>query len=83
MKMLQAMVAGAAFALVAAPASAQNPQNQAIGGAVPQLNTEMNAARESALRDCTEISRKYSEPTWGDMQMQTQRTCMAEHGQAE
>jgi len=81
MKMLQAMVAGAAFAaLVAAPASAQN---LGIGAAAPQLNTEMTAARESALRDCTEISRKYSEPTWGDMQMQTQRACMTEHSQAE
>jgi len=81
MKMLQVMVAGAALAaLVAAPALAQN---QGIGGAAPQLNTEMNAARESALRDCTEKSRKYSESTWGDMQMQTQRSCMAEHGQPE
>jgi hypothetical protein len=39
--------------------------------------------RASAIRDCAATSRGYSEPTWGDMQDNLYRSCMAEHGQAE
>jgi len=36
--------------------------------------------RDAAMRACSEQSRKYGETTWGTMQMQAQRSCMAEHG---
>lgn len=50
-----------------------------------QVNSlgEFGSARDAALRECTELSRKYQESTWGGMQMQVQRACMAEHGQPE
>jgi hypothetical protein len=50
-----------------------------------QVNSfgEFGSARDAALRGCTELSRKYSESTWGDMQIQQQRACMAAHGQPE
>ena len=41
------------------------------------------ATREKALRDCAEMSQKYSEGGWGAMQMHQWRTCMMEHGQPE
>jgi len=37
-------------------------------------------ARDAAMRQCTELSRKYGETTWGQMQIQVQRSCMAERG---
>jgi len=37
-------------------------------------------ARDAAMRECTELSRKYGETTWGQMQIQVQRSCMAERG---
>jgi hypothetical protein len=42
-----------------------------------------SAGRDTALRECAEVSRKYSESTWGHMQMYQWRTCMTGHGQAE
>jgi opacity protein-like surface antigen len=40
-------------------------------------------ARETALRECAETSRKFAESTWGHMQMHQWRTCMAQRGQPE
>jgi len=42
-----------------------------------------NSAREAALRECAPMSRRYLEGTWGTMQMQQYRTCMAQHDQME
>jgi len=39
--------------------------------------------RDTALRECADMSRKYAESTWGAMQMQQWRTCMMAHGQPE
>jgi len=39
--------------------------------------------RDAVLRDCAGVSRPYSEPTWGTLQMQEWRSCMASHGQPE
>ena len=42
-----------------------------------------DGGRDAAMRQCTELSRKYGETTWGQMQVQVQRSCMAEHGLPE
>lgn len=44
---------------------------------------QSNGGRDAAMRECTELSRKYTQTTWGDMDIQQQRACMAEHGQPE
>jgi hypothetical protein len=43
----------------------------------------MDAAREKALRECNVRAQKYIEHTWGDVEIYTYRSCMAEHGQPE
>ena len=50
---------------------------------VPVSGRQLGDPRENALRECAEISRKYTQSTWGDMDIQTQRACMMEHGQQE
>ncbi len=42
-----------------------------------------NAARETAVRDCSVLAAPYREMTWGTMQIHQYRTCMAKHGHAE
>jgi hypothetical protein len=43
----------------------------------------VGGGRAGAISDCAAAARGYSEPTWGDMQSQLYRSCMAEHGQSE
>lgn len=43
----------------------------------------MDAARAAAMRECTENSRKYSQTTWGTMELHNQRACMAAKGLPE
>jgi len=50
---------------------------------VPTSGRLLGDPRENALRECSETSRKYTQTTWGDMDIQQHRTCMAEHGQPE
>lgn len=49
----------------------------------PNVDNHLNAAREQALRECTLLSRRYTQTTWGTMEGHVQRTCMAAHGQME
>lgn len=85
MKNLNMLVAGAALAIVAAsPAYAALHRVHSPYEARAQVVAPPSGDfRAQALRQCTEISRKYAESTWGNMQIQQQRTCMAEHGQFE
>jgi len=53
------------------PTDRQNPQST------------MSPARETAVHECSLMSRQYLETTWGDMQMHKYRTCMMQHGQPE
>lgn len=41
------------------------------------------AERDSALRECSVISRRYQQTTWANMDIQQHRACMAQHGQPE
>ena len=45
--------------------------------------TATNTSREQALRDCNQLAGAFKENTWGSMQIQQYRSCMAQHGQAE
>jgi|SRR5262249_15017362 len=51
--------------------------------AAPNAGNHMSAARETALRECALQSRRYTQTTWGTMEVHQHRTCMAEHGQME
>jgi hypothetical protein len=42
-----------------------------------------NTAREQALRECSTLAGAFKENTWGSMQIQQYRSCMAQRGQAE
>jgi hypothetical protein len=41
------------------------------------------AARDSALRECATLSRRYTQTTWGTMEVHQFRSCMAQHGHVE
>jgi hypothetical protein len=43
----------------------------------------VSAARAAATRACSAQAQKYTEYTWGDMEFQQYRSCMAQHGQPE
>jgi hypothetical protein len=62
--------------------SGQDAPYRAFGAVNPREGLS-SAAREPALRECAETSRKFTESTWGHMQMHQWRTCMAARGQPE
>jgi hypothetical protein len=43
----------------------------------------VGAARAAAIRACSGVASRYTEYTWGDMEFQQYRACMAQHGQVE
>jgi hypothetical protein len=43
----------------------------------------MQTAREKAIHECNVRAQKYIEHTWGDGEIYTYRSCMAQHGQPE
>jgi hypothetical protein len=49
----------------------------------PERKNNGGDARTAAVRECSEMSRKYGETTWGSLQMHQFRMCMAQHGQPE
>jgi hypothetical protein len=70
---IAAIALGLALSVLASPSFAQRSENQ----------NHMSAAREQALRECNLAAQKYTQHTWADVQIQTYRACMAEHGQQE
>jgi hypothetical protein len=63
--------ANAAVTPFGSPAGSQNSGNHT------------KAAREKALSECSLVSRRYAQTTWGNMDGYQHRTCMAQHGQME
>src|SRR5262249_11428350 len=53
------------------PTDRQNPQST------------MSPARETAVHECSLMSRQYLETTWGDMQMHKYRTGMRQQGRGK
>jgi hypothetical protein len=96
-ELLAAPAAQSAFAQVhpGAPAAAhrslrhggpRQPSPYSAYGAVTPFGSPVGAAntgRETAIRACSNLAAPYKENTWGSMQVQQYRTCMAQHGQAE
>jgi hypothetical protein len=58
-------------------AQAQSIQAQSIGAG------GMTRHRAQTLRACNDLANRYSQPTFGDMQSDMYRSCMAEHGESE
>jgi hypothetical protein len=59
---------------------------QAFGAVTPfgsPANAPDGGSRETTLRQCSAESRKYTQTTWGNMDMHQHRACMAQHGQME
>jgi hypothetical protein len=80
------------------PAGATHPKTSGTGAAVrghhsrdayraraqvPASGRQLGDPRENALRECSEMSRKYTQSTWGNMDIHQHRMCMMEHGQPE
>jgi hypothetical protein len=90
MKML---VVGAALAtLVASPAFAQSygaPRgaytlyNAVTPFGSPTLVQNGGSGRGASIRQCSDRAAQYKEYTWGDMDIQQYRACMAANGQVE
>jgi len=47
------------------------------------IDNGVSRGRAAAIRDCSSVEQKYSEPTWGLMEADQYRACMARHGQPE
>jgi len=58
------------------PTASQNGANAHNGA-------NATKTREVATRECSIAAAPYKEMTWGTMQIQTFRSCMAQHGQPE
>jgi len=58
------------------PGHAAHAQTAAIAGA-------MTHRRANALRACNALANTFSQPTYGDMQFDEYRACMAQHGERE
>jgi len=43
----------------------------------------MAAARATAIRECSARAKAYTEYTWGNLEFEQYRGCMAERGQVE
>ena len=66
-----ALALGLALVALASPSFAQRSEDH------------MSAARAAAMHECSVRASKYTQHTWGDVQIYTYRACMAEHGQPE
>jgi hypothetical protein len=52
-------------------------------GAAQPRQSGASSAREAALRECSAMGRRYTQTTWGTMELHQFRTCMAQRGHAE
>jgi hypothetical protein len=90
---LATLVASPAFAQSrVAPGGARFQSPYSAYGAVtpfgsPSLDLRrpdhVGTARAAAIGECSARAQKYTEYTWGDMEFQQYRACMAQHGQPE
>ena len=60
-------------------ARAQAVQSNQVPGDV----NGVTGSRAKAIQDCTGLSGKFSQNTWGNTQAQLYRSCMAGHGEVE
>jgi hypothetical protein len=66
--------------------SGRDSPYRAFGAVTPfgsPAREQTSEPRDSALRKCSEESRKYQQTTWGNMDIHQHRACMAQRGQTE
>jgi hypothetical protein len=68
--LLTALAIGLAASALATPSFAQRSEG-------------MSDSRAQALKSCNTEAAKYKQYTWGDMEIDTYRACMSQHGQQE
>jgi hypothetical protein len=69
-KTMAALIVGLAISAMATPTFAQRSEGRSGG-------------RAQALHECNVKAEKFVEHTWGDVEIYTYRSCMAQHGQQE
>lgn len=52
-------------------------------GSAQPLHDGVSAARAAAIHECSTRASRYTEYSWGNMEFDQYRACMAEHGQPE
>jgi hypothetical protein len=67
---LAAIALGLAVTAFASPSFAQSEEH-------------ISAGRAAAIHECSVRAGKYTEHTWGDVELYVYRACMAEHGRRE
>jgi hypothetical protein len=70
-RVLAAVALSAAMAAAASPSFAQRGEDG------------MSAPRGKAVHDCSTMSNKFTQYTWGATQLDQYRACMSQHGQQE
>ena len=65
------------------PGHAARAEAPPIEQVIPGGAEGVSGLRAKAIEDCSGLSGKFSQSTWGNWQTQTYRSCMAGHGQAE
>ena len=68
---LAGLALGLAVTAFASPSCAQGSRN------------DVSAARAAAIQACSVMAGRYTEYSWGDMEIYVYRACMARHGQKE
>ena len=82
------------FALIAAtpvlaaqrsyhPGHGARAQAVPIEQVIPGGAEDVSGPRAKVLEECSVLAGKFSQSTWGNWQVQTYRSCMADHGQVE
>lgn len=88
---LAALVASPALAHARHARGTSEPPSAAYGAVMPfgspdfapRTADHVSGARAAAIRACSGAAARYTEYTWGDMEFQQYRACMAQHGQVE
>ena len=86
MAMIKKILLVVAASLVAASTSAVNAADRSpLTSPLLAQNGEkhVSAARAAAIRECSAVSRRYPQYTWGVTEITLYRVCMAQRGQAE
>jgi hypothetical protein len=78
-----ALVLGFAGIAPAAPARPVHPGHAAHAQAIGTAPDGISRHRADALRAGNDLANRYSQPTYGNMQSDTYRSCMMQHGESE
>jgi len=74
-------------AFAGAQASVPSSPYTAYGAVTPfgssVVNEHVSGGRATAIHACSGVAARYTEYTWGVMEVQQYRACMAVHGQVE